>query len=818
MSVVDRRHGKGRQRQYRDMPRRIRYLSDLMDDGRFNSFTLRKYAPRVLVTMRKCIRFECAFDLNVEEENWRAIATAITCELCRRFSRPVRPERTLMVSRFVGRALDKVRIEAALRADDALKELPDSIREEFAPPMVAWYYPITLGQRFFNFKHFITESSRAQLVAMATGRCDCASRGSLCDPDHGHVATCDLSVVSCLELRELLAKGTSHRMESAEWGSETADLYETSPYKDDPRLAALHAGLTKWVEGQEECDNFEGYVSTVMSDIKCRLDRFGPYVPPSDGEFTTGMRRALRDMQQSYVFGYVDKFSSKFMFTCKKFYAMTMLREFRPSWVDGDGGGEEETKEEEVEQESKEEEEDDESGTYEEVEESTEEILRHHADFCEREGIDMNAFSKKPRQGQGRGAEEEEEDVPKGELAYPMASGNLHKSPLAFRFIACSSGYSLRALSVWLGKAFKALMPTLNGMWCAKFLEGGVGTDASWILNHSARVPELIERLNNSIPRTARSGVKICTYDFKKMYTNINLSSLKQRMKDLLAALFAHARSVDATHRVLRVGTANNRFSWLSQEGEGTGQGVDFTAAKLSRWLWFLLDNIYLQFTSDCILRQRIGIPMGTNCAVFVANMFCFWFEFLFAKRLVDRGKTDLLRKLTFCRRFVDDLLICNVPEFSDYLYVSQRDNDGILGIYPPYLVLSEEQRGLSEVSFLDVHIMFDRHWYTKVYDKREHPPLNRIDQTKYPHPSSFLSDRSKYGVIISQMHRFGRICQRRVDFEERVRMFLAEFVGRGYPYDRVLVTVTRFLRVNRFGFAVPRKVKLFARSLMPER
>jgi hypothetical protein len=50
----------------------------------------------------------------------------------------------------------------------------------------------------------------------------------------------------------------------------------------------------------------------------------------------------------------------------------------------------------------------------------------------------------------------------------------------------------------------------------------------------------------------------------------------------------------------------------------------------LKRWIHYLVDNIYLSFGDDKVLRQRIGIPMGTNCAVFVANLFCFAYEFNF--------------------------------------------------------------------------------------------------------------------------------------------------------------------------------------------
>ena len=50
-------------------------------------------------------------------------------------------------------------------------------------------------------------------------------------------------------------------------------------------------------------------------------------------------------------------------------------------------------------------------------------------------------------------------------------------------------------------------------------------------------------------------------------------------------------------------------------------------ASNLKRWLHFLVENIYLSFGKDAVLRQRIGIPMGTICAVFVVNLFCFSYD-----------------------------------------------------------------------------------------------------------------------------------------------------------------------------------------------
>ena len=42
--------------------------------------------------------------------------------------------------------------------------------------------------------------------------------------------------------------------------------------------------------------------------------------------------------------------------------------------------------------------------------------------------------------------------------------------------------------------------------------------------------------------------------------------------------------------------------------------------------LTFLLDNIYIRFGSK-LYRQIVGIPMGTNCAPLVADLFLLCYE-----------------------------------------------------------------------------------------------------------------------------------------------------------------------------------------------
>ena len=56
---------------------------------------------------------------------------------------------------------------------------------------------------------------------------------------------------------------------------------------------------------------------------------------------------------------------------------------------------------------------------------------------------------------------------------------------------------------------------------------------------------------------------------------------------------------------------------------------------KVCEALTFLLDNIYIRFGSK-LYRQIVGIPMGTNCAPLVADLFLFCYETHFMLSLSD--------------------------------------------------------------------------------------------------------------------------------------------------------------------------------------
>ena len=72
--------------------------------------------------------------------------------------------------------------------------------------------------------------------------------------------------------------------------------------------------------------------------------------------------------------------------------------------------------------------------------------------------------------------------------------------------------------------------------------------------------------------------------------------------------------------------------------------------------LIFLLDNIYIRFGTK-LYRQSVGIPMGTNCARIVADLFLFCYEkdFMICLSVVQDAK--IIEAFNSTSRYMNDLL-----------------------------------------------------------------------------------------------------------------------------------------------------------------
>ena len=75
--------------------------------------------------------------------------------------------------------------------------------------------------------------------------------------------------------------------------------------------------------------------------------------------------------------------------------------------------------------------------------------------------------------------------------------------------------------------------------------------------------------------------------------------------------------------------------------------------------LTFLLDNIFIG-SGTKLYRQVVGIPMGTNCAPLVADLFLFCNERDFMTSLSDDKQADVIDAFNTISRYLEDILNTN--------------------------------------------------------------------------------------------------------------------------------------------------------------
>ena len=105
--------------------------------------------------------------------------------------------------------------------------------------------------------------------------------------------------------------------------------------------------------------------------------------------------------------------------------------------------------------------------------------------------------------------------------------------------------------------------------------------------------------------------------------------------------------------------------------------------------LTFLLDNIFIRFGTK-LYRQVVGIPMSTNCAPLVTDLFLSCYERDFMMALSDDNQADIIDAFNTTSRYLNDILNINNVYFDTM--VSQ--------IYPSELQLNKANTSDTEAAF----------------------------------------------------------------------------------------------------------------------
>ena len=199
------------------------------------------------------------------------------------------------------------------------------------------------------------------------------------------------------------------------------------------------------------------------------------------------------------------------------------------------------------------------------------------------------------------------------------------------------------------------------------------------------------------------------------------------------------------------------------------------------KMLELLVDNIFVVFAGK-VFQQTVGIPMGTNCAPLLADIFLYSYEADFIVFTLNGKET-----FSITYSYIDDVLSINNPEFENYLGQ----------MYPAELEIKDTTESITSASYLDLLLSIGRdgQLHTSIYDKRD--DFN-FHITNFPFLSSNIPSSPAYGVFISQLIRYSRACSSYEYFILRARRLSSKLLKQGYLVERLKSSFRKFY--GRYG------------------
>ena len=315
----------------------------------------------------------------------------------------------------------------------------------------------------------------------------------------------------------------------------------------------------------------------------------------------------------------------------------------------------------------------------------------------------------------------------------------LHKKPYKARFIANSSSCTTTKLSLLLTSCLTKIKEYVK-LYCDKAYQNS-GINLFWSIKNSN---EVLSKLQNK--RYLASTLS--TYDFSTLYTTLPHDLIKDKLTKLIQKTFAREKRSFLA--------CNTELAYFTDEQ--VKRYTMWTCSEVCEALTFLLDNIFVRY-GNAIYRQVIGIPMGTNCAPLVADLFLYCYERDFMLSLKPDSQADVIKAFNDTSQYLDDIFNIDNPYFDQ-----MRSS-----IYPKELTLNKANNSDISAAFLDLDLSINSGIVSsKIYDKRDDFDFKIVN---YPHLDGDVPRATSYGVYISQLIRFARACSSVEDFSNRNRV-----------------------------------------------
>ena len=254
----------------------------------------------------------------------------------------------------------------------------------------------------------------------------------------------------------------------------------------------------------------------------------------------------------------------------------------------------------------------------------------------------------------------------------------MHKTPIGNRFIVSSLRCSLKPLAKDLTKILKHFQNTVR---CfhrkSKFWSG---INKFWIVSNNEGLLRKISKINSR--NKARS---ISTFDFSTLYTKIPHDLLFEAMDKVIDIVYRN--------RTQQFVAVNSVSTWTSSS-LSTSKRRAYSKGNVRAAIKYLIENCFFEVGGQTF-RQVVGIPMGSDPAPFLANLFLYTYESDWLKNL-EQTDTARARRFSNIFRYIDDLIAINDNgEFSN----------SFINIYPHQIELKQENTCETDATFLDIQL-----------------------------------------------------------------------------------------------------------------
>ena len=548
--------------------------------------------------------------------------------------------------------------------------------------------------------------------------CVCNCNSSLFrNPDHGHIITGNLNIVDNNCLRKILSLGPKFRQPK----TVDFDSIKRVLLEDVDNL------IEKWADRMKSSpDLWAGWKRKFCELLTNRIAKLKRkrWKSPLPGLDDPVIRKELDYLHENFVLIPADKAESNVIIVCKKFFKQTIVSELSEG-----------------------------NGTYEHSQVGKDTIQGWIQEMKEKFGI----------------------DVPKNHQCCSSFywTAKMHKVTVDMRFLAASHRCITKTLSQKLTHLLKGVLYSIRTV--ANLRKRDTGADHCWVIDNSKPVLERINRLN-----AIGQCVSVDTFDFKDLYTRIPHQDLKDKLKYVIDLAFENSKYKDVALVCARK-DQGSFFKEIGSLGKKAKQTA-FTKDKVIEMVNYLIDHIFIKVGNRCF-RQKEGIPMGTDCGPLLANLYLFGCEYSWLLKKWDKKDSEgkdkdddtrrcdrsLVTAFAHCFRYIDDLIT-----FNNKNVLSDHWQD----IYP-WLKLEKENTDSTSCTFLDLRFVVNEGQVHKYpYDKRD---AFGFDIVSFPNMLSNIHFTNTHGVFTSQVIRFARLCDFRVDFSNRIKALFDRLLEQGF-------------------------------------